>query len=234
MKEKEYIKGGKAANKSVTDLEKKWKRPLDKEIKMGLGVEREHSPDPKVAKEISKDHLDEFPDYYTRLDKMEKSAKKAKPKKEVKEMDAGSSGAYDAPAFGATILKKDIYKPKEQDIDEVTDSGSSGQFDVPLFGGTKGRKNPLSIGGEGTIAARSNTINKTKSFPKFGGPDAKFVTINPKCKKFPYCNQGDPKAISIHEDIQLMESIKEVSKKYGITEKELEGIVINEIKQIFI
>lgn len=153
-------------------------------------------------------------------------------KKETNEMDTGSSGSFEAPM--QVIKKKDLYKPKEQDVNEVTDSGSSGAFDVPLFGGTKGRKNPLSIGGEKTIGGRANTIEKTKTFPKFGGPGAKFVTINPKCKKFPYCNQGDPKAISIHENKELMESIEMVSKKYGIPLKEMEEIVINEIKQIFI
>jgi hypothetical protein len=32
--------------------------------------------DPEIAKEIAMDHLAEFPDYYTRLDKMEKEAEK--------------------------------------------------------------------------------------------------------------------------------------------------------------
>lgn len=155
----------------------------------------------------------------------------SKKKQETNEMDASSSGSFEAPM--TMIKKKDLYKPKEQDVNEVT-AGVDGSFDVPLFGGTKGRKNPLSIGGEKTIGARAGKIEHTKSFPKFGGPDAKFVTINPKCKKFPYCNQGDPKAISIHEDKELQESIKEISKKYGIPAKELEQIVINEIKQIFI
>ncbi|MFA6089737.1 MAG: hypothetical protein WC755_07795 [Candidatus Woesearchaeota archaeon] len=153
-------------------------------------------------------------------------------KEETNEMDSGSSGSYEAPMI---ILKKDLYKPKtkEQDIDEVT-AGVDGSFDVPLFGGTKGRSNPLSIGGEKTIGARVNKIEHTKSFPKFGGPDGKFVTINDKCKKFPYCNQGDPNAIRISEDKELSESIKLVSKKYGISSKELKNVVINEIKQIFI
>lgn len=154
-----------------------------------------------------------------------------KKKEETNEMDASSSGSFEAPM--QVIKKKDLYKPKEQDVNEVT-SGVDGSFDVPLFGGTKGRKNPLSIGGEKTIGTRANKIEHTKSFPKFGGPDAKFVSINPKCKKFPYCNQGDPKAISIHENKELMESIQQISKKYGIPVKEMELLVINEIKQIFI
>ena len=47
-----------------------------KELKMGVDIEKEHTDDPAIAKRIAKDHLSEFPDYYTRLEKMEKEAKK--------------------------------------------------------------------------------------------------------------------------------------------------------------
>lgn len=45
------------------------------QIRMGKKVEKEHTNDPKQAREIAKDHLAEIPDYYTRLNKMEKRAK---------------------------------------------------------------------------------------------------------------------------------------------------------------
>jgi len=71
-KEKEevgdIITGGKADKKKPQDFDKE-------QIKMGLKVEMEHTDDPMVAIEITMDHLTEFPDYYTRLDKMEKQAK---------------------------------------------------------------------------------------------------------------------------------------------------------------
>ena len=38
----------------------------------------------------------------------------------------------------------------------------------------------------------------------------------------------------IHEDDELQESIKEISKKYGISHKDVENIVLNEINKIFI
>lgn len=47
-----------------------------KELKMGIEIEKEHTDDIQLAKKISKDHLKEFPKYYTRLKKMEKQAKK--------------------------------------------------------------------------------------------------------------------------------------------------------------
>ena len=71
-KEKEevgdVIAGGKADGKSPEKFDQE-------QIKMGLKVEMEHTDDPMVAIEITMDHLTEFPDYYTRLDKMEKQAK---------------------------------------------------------------------------------------------------------------------------------------------------------------
>ena len=45
-----------------------------KELAMGIKVEMEHTSDPLVAERISKDHLAEVPDYYTRLKKMEAEA----------------------------------------------------------------------------------------------------------------------------------------------------------------
>lgn len=41
------------------------------ELAAGIEVEKEHTGDPEVAKAIAKDHLNEMPDYYTRLLQME-------------------------------------------------------------------------------------------------------------------------------------------------------------------
>lgn len=46
------------------------------QLKKGIKIEYEHTKFQKKSKMIAKDHLDEFPDYYTRLIKMEKQAKK--------------------------------------------------------------------------------------------------------------------------------------------------------------
>ena len=64
----DVIAGGKADGESPEKFDQE-------QIKMGLKVEMEHTDDPMVAIEITMDHLTEFPDYYTRLDKMEKQAK---------------------------------------------------------------------------------------------------------------------------------------------------------------
>jgi hypothetical protein len=45
-------------------------------LDIGEPIEHEHTKDHELAKEIALQHLDEIPDYYTRLKKMEASAKK--------------------------------------------------------------------------------------------------------------------------------------------------------------
>jgi len=164
-----------------------------------------------------------------------------KKKEEVKETGADSSGSFSGPLFGKSkVVKRPISSipnlnlTEEEEIKEVT-AGDAGQFDVPAFGKTTkgGRKNPLKIDGPKSIYKGRAVTDK--NFPKWGGPNSVFVKIKEKCKKFPYCNQGDTGAIEfIHEDDELQESIKEISKKYGILHKDVENIVLNEINKIFI
>ena len=45
---------------------------INSELKMGIEIEKEHSTDERVAREIALDHLYELPDYYTRLKSVEK------------------------------------------------------------------------------------------------------------------------------------------------------------------
>lgn len=158
-----------------------------------------------------------------------KEFKKQEPKEQT---TAGSSGSFEAPVGGSVIKRKittiNNSKP-QQDIDEITDASSSGAFDVPAFGKTTkgGRKDPLAIGGPKTIA-QSRAV-KDKNFPKFGGPGGVFVKVKEKCKKFPYCNQGDINAIE-----PLKEAIQDTAKTLGIPSSEVEKLVLKEIKRIFI
>lgn len=238
MNESEELKGGLADNKSLVQIAKKHNaknyyqiddmvKSLKKQLEMGMKVEMEHTDNEKKAKEIAMDHLWEDPKYYSKLKKVE-----------AKEMTGGdSSGSYSAPAFGQVIKKKHITKihnmtEQEQDLDEVTDGSSSGSYDVPLFGGTKGRKNPLSIGGPDTIY--KGRAVKDKNFPKWGGPGGKFVKIADKCKKFPYCNQGDKSVLELLESQDLNKAIQETANKYNLPIKEVERLVLNQIKEIFI
>ena len=68
---KERIPGGRAEGKDPDKYD-------SKEMNMGIETEKEHSPDIEIRKEISRDHLQEFKNYYTGLKEMEEKLKKEK------------------------------------------------------------------------------------------------------------------------------------------------------------
>jgi hypothetical protein len=51
------------------------------QLEMGQEIEREHSSDPGIERDIAKDHLEEFPDYYSALKQMEQHLKEGEEKK---------------------------------------------------------------------------------------------------------------------------------------------------------
>lgn len=71
IKTKELIKGGIGDGKPDSAFDQK-------QLLAGIKVEMEHTNNPLIAKEISKDHLTEFPDYYEELEKMEQKLKRKK------------------------------------------------------------------------------------------------------------------------------------------------------------
>ena len=88
------------SHKSVEQIAKKHRMDvsdIQKQLDMGEPIEHEHTKDHKLAMDIALQHLDEIPDYYTRLKKMEASAKKEHKKfKDVKEeTKSGDQGLRD-------------------------------------------------------------------------------------------------------------------------------------------
>jgi len=81
------------SHKTVEAIAKKHRMEvsdIQKQLDMGEPIEHEHTKNHKLAMDIALQHLDEFPDYYTRLKKMEASAKKEHKKfKDVKEATDG-------------------------------------------------------------------------------------------------------------------------------------------------
>ena len=67
-KYKDKIEGGKSDKKVPSDFPKK-------DIEKGIHVEKEHTNDPDLAKEITMDHLKEHKDYYIGLKHMENALK---------------------------------------------------------------------------------------------------------------------------------------------------------------
>jgi hypothetical protein len=76
-------------HKTVEQIAKKHRMDvsdIQKQLDMGAPIEHEHTKNQKLATEIALQHLDEIPDYYTRLKKLEADAKKQHKKfKDVKE-----------------------------------------------------------------------------------------------------------------------------------------------------
>ena len=91
---------------------------IQKQLDMGEPIEHEHTKDHDLAMDIALQHLDEIPDYYTRLKQMEASAKKENKKfKGVKE-DAGDgiddmdSPLHMPPIHGVHVDHEKRYCPK--------------------------------------------------------------------------------------------------------------------------
>ena len=193
----------------------------------------------KIANDMVKQFKDEnikF-DYNIFMDLCELTTKKDT----TEQTTSGSSGAFEGPAFGSMVKRKvnTIHNAKlneqEEEVEEATMASSSGAYDVPAFGKTPkgGRKDPLKIDGPDSIY--KGRAVKDKKFPKWGGPGGVFVKVKEKCKKFPYCNQGNTGALEfIKEDKEIQDAINQVSKNTGIPKNEIQKIVLNEIKQIFI
>jgi len=62
-------------------------------------------------------------------------------------------------------------------------------------------------------------------------PGGKFVQVKEKCKKFPYCNQGDINALNIFEDENLKKIITKISKEKQISESLIKKILTSEINK---
>lgn len=240
----EKLKGGLADKKTVEDIARKhsvFVGTIQKALERGIKVESEHTTDKKVAREIAMDHLWEDPEYYEKLEKMEKGKCNSKKEESKEQTMSDASGSFEGPlAFKETILKKDIhkfhnFKSNPKPINEM--DGIPGMaYDAPI--GTN-KKDPLAIDEKSktasiTAASTDKMISTKKGFPRFGGPDAKFVEIDAKCKEYPYCNQGDSgdKFNFIGEINGMKEAIESASKKYGLPIAQIAEIIFKESKEI--
>lgn len=105
---------------------------------------------------------------------------------------------------------------------EATTSASVGAYDAPIGGG---RKDPLQIDTPKSVYSKLRSVKDPK-FPKLGGPGSTFVKVKDKCKKFPYCNQGDIKALEFFENNLVKEGIKNISKRYNLNEDYIKGVIL--------
>jgi hypothetical protein len=96
---------------------------IKKQLQMGIAIEHEHTQDKTLATDIALQHLDEFPDYYTRLKKMEADAKKHHKKfKDVKEdavtdLQRGITELPDA-SYASDNLMRRIMKKRKMTVEK--------------------------------------------------------------------------------------------------------------------
>ena len=116
----------------------------------------------------------------------------------------GSSGSYE-PLFSGE-------EPKKVETKEATSSGaSSGAYETPK------------------AWAKSTSKKDWAGKSKTQIPGGKFVQVKKKCKKFPYCNQGDINALKIFENETVKKVINSVSSKLQIHEDIITEIIYNEM-----
>jgi hypothetical protein len=70
-----------------------------------------------------------------------------------------------------------------------------------------------------------------RGYSKTQLPGGKFVQVKEKCKKFPYCNQGDIKALKIFENESVQNAIESVSGKYNLDKEYISEIVFQQIRK---
>ena len=153
-----------------------------------------------------------------------KMIKKLYTESETKEATgAASAGGFSAPAFSMWSEDEEAkseYKesdPVEGEFKEATGSGSVGAYDVPGFQ---------------DVNMRGNTLKgKGRSWKKSQIPGGSFVNINPKCKTFPYCSQGNSKdkPVRLTKNSPLNEAIYNVSLRTGLSVNEIKNIILSKI-----
>ena len=131
------------------------------------------------------------------------------------------------------VPKKDIMKfavkTKKKEPKEATGASGAGQYSAPLFGNkveTKEATTTASSGQYSTPAWVAPNSKQWRGRVKPQIPGGKFVTVKGKCQKFPYCNQGDIKALKITES-EDMELSKKLSKEFSISESIIRKMIIN-------
>ncbi len=115
-------------------------------------------------------------------------------------------------------VKSKCVCPKKVEANEMTDSSSVGAYDANSFQDKNMKGN--------------TTKGQGRSWKKTQIPGGNFVSVKKECKTFPYCNQGDIKALNISKKPKknaMYEAIKNVSLKTGLTEEEIKNILIDHL-----
>ena len=90
---------------------------IKNQLKIGISIEKEHTNSRELATNITLQHLDEFPDYYTRLKKMEASSDKTS--SSVKELEVGLKKLKNTSYESIDRLMRRIMKKNELTAKEL-------------------------------------------------------------------------------------------------------------------
>lgn len=120
------------SHKTVEQIAKKHKvdtAHIQKQLKIGISVEQEHTKNKELASDIALQHLDEIPDYYTRLKKMEKSKKNIKEAHEESRFcplcdkrEKRSECSYGENAWDKVSVKDEEYSMARSELKTIDDA----------------------------------------------------------------------------------------------------------------
>ena len=154
---------------------------------------------------------------------------------------------HDCEKIHPQMTHEEWSKTKEEEMGEATTSASAGAFMAPMamdprFAGNKKKKKKKEEFDEATTAASSGQYSTPKIWAKdeknWRGkaktqfPGGKFVKVKERCKKFPYCNQGDINALDLTGNKMVKAAITEVAKKTGKDRTYIKELVKKEIEEI--
>jgi hypothetical protein len=156
---------------------------------------------------------------------------------------SGSAGGFVGPLFSTT--KKEMEEDCWKGYKEVGGKKKNGKM-VPncVKEGKDGdvkKVEATEATGSGSSGSYETTSAWAKSTNKkdWGGrkktqiPGGKFVQVKKKCQKFPYCNQGDIKALKIFENEKVKKAIQNISQRHNISENVIKTIIAYEYENTY-
>ena len=174
--------------------------------------------------------------------------KKKSKKEEPKEASATGGGyGYTGPAFSLfakdDVARSEYKKPKVKEVREEKNCGGCDKVESECIcdktkkieateATSSSSTGPYDANSFQDIKMKGNTPKgKGRSWKKTQIPGGSFVQVKSKCKKFPYCNQGDISSLKLFENETLKKVIEKVSKKYDLPTQLIKEIISQNIKK---
>jgi len=204
-KKEEYLKGGMGDNKTFDDLVKKNTHKGKSIVQVEKELKLQLNKGIGVEIEHTKNRKIAKEIAIDHLFEDPKYYDKLKKIENKEATGSGASGQYSAPLFSGE-------EPKKVEAKEATGSASSGSYETPA------------------AWAKSTSKKHWRGKSKTQIPGGSFVSVKKKCKTFPYCNQGDIKALNLYEKESVREAIKNVSEKLNLNETVIKAILEYELE----